>query len=262
MVKSKFNKLPSAPEERTQPDRVIMSTVHLIQGNAIPPKKEGVLRLYSMRFCPCAHRVRILFLLKNLPHDIVNINLAKKPDWIWKLNPEGKIPILDTGSEIMAESLDICDYLNDKYPDPPLYPSDEGRRGADKRLIKKFQEDKAMFFTVILNENKKTLAEYASEYMHILEDFDKELANRGKFFGGISPNMVDYMIWPWVERSVVANYIYPEKYDIPEHCLLHLRRWYSEMSNLEVVKATTLDIHRYAKYYKQYPLKATIQYDD
>lgn len=60
-----------------------------ILGDPIPPKKDGVMRLYSMRFCPCAQRVRSVLLLKKIPFEVVNINLANKPKWIWDLNPEG-----------------------------------------------------------------------------------------------------------------------------------------------------------------------------
>ncbi|KAI4471170.1 glutathione s-transferase n-terminal domain [Holotrichia oblita] len=257
---------------------------NVLSGNPIPPKKDGVMRLYSMRFCPCAQRVRTVLLLKKIPYEVVNINLANKPKWIWELNPEGKIPVLDTGSEVLAESLDICEYLNVKYPNPPLHSDDKRKQEADRKLIEKFQEDKAMFFTVILNENKKTLAQHAKEYLPILEEFDEELSKRGiyyffiflimsiidktytffcKFFGGDSPNMVDYMIYPWVQRGPVAYCLYNEDYRLPAGSLPHLRVWSSKMSKLEVVKlSNTFDIHRYAKYYKQYPVKASVEYDN
>ncbi|KRT85034.1 Glutathione S-transferase, partial [Oryctes borbonicus] len=175
-----INKLLSVCAKK-DPNRklFIMSTIHLIQGNPIPPKKDGVMRLYSMRFCPCAQRVRIVLLLKRIPFEVVNINLANKPNWMWDLNSEGKIPVLDAGSEIIVESLDICEYLNDKFPEPPLHSHNEQERNADRKLIQKFQDDKAMFFTVILNEKNKTLAEYAEEYMPILEEYDVELSKRG-----------------------------------------------------------------------------------
>lgn len=75
--------------------------------------------------------------------------------------------------------------------------------------------------------------------------------------------MVDYMIYPWVQRGPVANCLYNDDYELPAGSLPHLRVWSSEMSKLEVVKLSNiLDIHRYAKYYKQYPVKASVEYDD
>lgn len=64
-------------------------TRFLVLGSEKPPKKEGVLRLYSMLYCPFAERARLVLKAKNLPHDIVNINLQSKPDWFLELNPAG-----------------------------------------------------------------------------------------------------------------------------------------------------------------------------
>lgn len=56
-----------------------------------PPRQEGLLRLYSMQFCPYAHRARLVLKAKEVPHDIVNINLAEKPEWYLNIHPEGTI---------------------------------------------------------------------------------------------------------------------------------------------------------------------------
>ena len=37
--------------------------------------------VYNMRFCPFAERTMLLLLAKNIPFDVVNINLKKKPEW-------------------------------------------------------------------------------------------------------------------------------------------------------------------------------------
>lgn len=52
-----------------------------IAGSEQPPKVEGRVRLYSMKFCPFAHRVRLALSFKKIPYEIVNINLKAKPEW-------------------------------------------------------------------------------------------------------------------------------------------------------------------------------------
>jgi Glutathione S-transferase len=91
-----------------------------------------------MKFCPFTQRVRIVLNAKNAPHDIVYVNLKNKPDWISKVHPEGKVPALDTGDKVIVESLDIAEFLDEKYPDPSLYPSDSEVKSKDKELIQKF----------------------------------------------------------------------------------------------------------------------------
>lgn len=43
-----------------------------------------------MSLCPYAERARIILLAKKLRHEIVNIDLKRKPEWYLELNPQGK----------------------------------------------------------------------------------------------------------------------------------------------------------------------------
>lgn len=63
-------------------------------GSQEPPRVEGLLRLYSMKFCPFAQRARLVLNAKGIPHDVVNINLMDKPEWYFKIHPEGKKNVL------------------------------------------------------------------------------------------------------------------------------------------------------------------------
>lgn len=42
-----------------------------------------------MKFCPYAQRTRLVLNAKGIPHDVVNINLKDKPEWYFKIHPEG-----------------------------------------------------------------------------------------------------------------------------------------------------------------------------
>ena len=61
----------------------------VISGSKIPPRIPGNVRLYGMKFCPYALRARLVLLAKNIPHDIVYVDLQEKPEWLWELNPKG-----------------------------------------------------------------------------------------------------------------------------------------------------------------------------
>jgi len=52
-----------------------------VLGSEKPAEVESQARLYSMMYCPFAHRIRLVLSLKDIPHDIVNINLQSKPQW-------------------------------------------------------------------------------------------------------------------------------------------------------------------------------------
>lgn len=40
------------------------------------------------------------------------------------INPQGLVPALEVGGTVLTQSLAICEYLDEVYPDPPLLPSD------------------------------------------------------------------------------------------------------------------------------------------
>jgi len=68
---------------------------HFGKGTDQPiPPNDGQLRLYSMRFCPFAHRAHLVLNVKNIPYHVFYINLSEKPEWYSKVNPNGKVPAL------------------------------------------------------------------------------------------------------------------------------------------------------------------------
>lgn len=166
----------------------------LLPGSEQPPVEEGKLRLYSMEYCPYAHRARLVLRAKGLPHDVVNINLMKKPDWYFKIHPEGKVPALVVEGKVVVESLDIANYLDEKYPDPPLYPEDAQRKASDMELIKKISPLTDVFTELILLKKTQDAEEWFKEFGPLMQIFEDELEKRGSvFFNGSDPGMVLYL---------------------------------------------------------------------
>nr|XP_058154468.1 glutathione S-transferase omega-2 isoform X3 [Dasypus novemcinctus] len=105
------------------------------------PVQEGVIRLYSMRFCPYAHRTRLVLYAKGIRHEIVNINLKNKPDWFYTKHPFGQIPVLENSKcQLIWESAITCEYLDDAYPGKKLFPCDPYERARQKMLLELFSK--------------------------------------------------------------------------------------------------------------------------
>lgn len=92
------------------------------------------------------------------------------------------MPVLDTGSEIITESLVISDYLDKIYPEPPLYPKDPVAIQKDKDLIESFDTLTAKFHNAFVNTEKLSLAQRIEDALPELEKLEKELHNRGIYF--------------------------------------------------------------------------------
>lgn len=72
-------------------------------------------------------------------YDTVFINLTHKPEWYLEKHAQGKVPLLEfDNGNILFESLIICDYLDEKFQQRPLYPKDPFRKAQDRILIDKF----------------------------------------------------------------------------------------------------------------------------
>lgn len=68
--------------------------------------------------CPFAERARIAVALKKVDHQQVDIDLSKKPDWYFDLNPNGTVPTFEApDGRTLFESEVIAETLDDLYPD-------------------------------------------------------------------------------------------------------------------------------------------------
>jgi glutathione S-transferase len=98
----------------------------------------ATIKLYDFLTSPNCQRVKVVLAEKKLPYEMVPVDLKKgeqkKPEYL-KLNPYGKVPVLIDGATVLYESLIINEYLEEKYPEPPLMPKDPARRAKIRILI-------------------------------------------------------------------------------------------------------------------------------
>jgi glutaredoxin len=96
-------------------------------------------KLYDAARCPFCARVRIALAEKGFDYETVEIDLGNRPDWIYELNPTGKVPVLDDGF-VLPESAVIMEYLDDRYPDQPLLPGDAKSRAEARKWVFRFDD--------------------------------------------------------------------------------------------------------------------------
>ncbi|MGE8168390.1 glutathione S-transferase [Pseudomonas putida] len=63
--------------------------------------------LYSFRRCPWAMRARLALRYAGCEVEICEVAMKNKPAQLLALSPKGTVPVLDTGAEVLEESLDI-----------------------------------------------------------------------------------------------------------------------------------------------------------
>jgi glutathione S-transferase len=107
-------------------------------------RTNDMLVLYNAPHSTCSQKVRLCLAEKKLPFEEIKLDLGAgkdhlKPDYL-KLNPNGVVPTLvDDGRPIIDSSV-ICEYLDERYPDPRLTPDDLVER-ARMRAWMRFLEE-------------------------------------------------------------------------------------------------------------------------
>lgn len=81
------------------------------------------LKLYTAAQNSAGERVRIALLLKGLNFEYVPVWQTKSEDYV-RRNPQALMPTLEVNGSFITQSLAIIEFLNEKFPDPPLFPED------------------------------------------------------------------------------------------------------------------------------------------
>ena len=95
------------------------------------------MKLYNYFRSSASYRVRIALNLKGLSYDYVSIHLRRgggeqlQPAYK-AVNPQGLIPALEDDGQVLTQSLAIIEYLDERYPHPPLLPAGP----ADRALVR------------------------------------------------------------------------------------------------------------------------------
>ncbi|VVC44971.1 Hypothetical protein CINCED_3A021872 [Cinara cedri] len=192
-----------------------MATKHLGKGSVCPPTVPDSIRFYSMRYCPYAQRIQLVLNAKGILHDTVFINLSDKPEWYLDIFPAGKVPAIIYDDKFLFESLYLADFLDEQYSQPRLWNGTPLQKILDKIFIDNFAKVGLAFYKLMMTTSEPEKPNF-DELVYSLKPIEAELVQRGStFFGGASPNMVDYMIWPWFERLDAINPYTNGTYIIP-----------------------------------------------
>jgi RNA polymerase-associated protein len=154
-----------------------------------------VTTLYDAARCPFCARVRIVLAEKGLSYETVEIDLADRPAWLYDLNPAGKVPVLDEDGWILPESAVISEYLNERYPEPPLWPDDPGERAAGRLLVFRFDDFSQPYYALRRGEEGAQ------------ERFEEELAALDAVLAGLpwlsgrGFGLADVAFLPWLLRA-------------------------------------------------------------
>ncbi|PIT73189.1 maleylacetoacetate isomerase [Limnohabitans sp. G3-2] len=174
------------------------------------------MKLYSFFRSGTSHRLRIALNLKGIAADYVAVDLRvdeQQKEAFKAINPQGLVPALDTGEQVMIQSPAIIEWLEEKYPTPALLPTGADARahvralaamvGCDihpinnrrilQTLRKQFGADEAAI--------NAWCGTWISDGFDAYEALIAADPSRGRFSFGDTPTLADVYLIPQVESA-------------------------------------------------------------
>ncbi|MFJ2489581.1 glutathione S-transferase N-terminal domain-containing protein [Pseudomonas sp. NPDC087639] len=150
-----------------------------------------------------SHRVRIVLAEKGVSAEIIYVEAGRQPPKLIEVNPYGSLPTLVDRDLALWESTVVMEYLDERYPHPPLMPVYPVARANSRLLIHRIQRDWCGLVDLILDPKSKEAARVVAR---------KELRES---LTGVSPLFADKPFFLSEEQSLVDCCLLPILWRLP-----------------------------------------------
>ena len=104
-------------------------------------------------------RVRIVLEEKGISSEIIDVDKNKLSDEILEVSPYGTLPVLVDRDVALYDSVTLMEYLDERFPHPPLLPVYPVSRANMRLYIKRISNDWCSLFDSLVNDKLKEAQE-------------------------------------------------------------------------------------------------------
>lgn len=166
---------------------------------AVVGNKRSVMTMFSAEDCSYCHSARFVLAEKGIAHDIVNVAPGDLPEDLVELNPYSSVPTLVDRDLVLYHARVIMEYLDERFPHPPLLPVDPVSRARFRLLMHRVDVDWYVLMDDILNKGEKKAAKarkmFRESLMSTIPVFEAK-----PFFMSDELSLVDCVIAPLLWR--------------------------------------------------------------
>lgn len=108
---------------------------------ATSANRRSVMTLYSVPNSPDSHRTRIVLAEKELNAEIIDVDPDNLPEDLLDLNPYNTVPTLVDRDLVLYDARVIMEYLDERFPHPPLMPVDPVSRARARLALHRVEKD-------------------------------------------------------------------------------------------------------------------------
>ena len=166
-----------------------------------------MVRLYLIPWSTNVERVSLALAHKGIAVEAVEVDPGDRSALV-ALSGQELVPVVDDGGRIVADSPAILEYLEEAYPDPPLYPADRGRRAEVETFVDWFNRVWKIAPNAIVAElengspDQRAIEAHAAEMAAALDRFESLLDNRDYLMGD-SVSAADFVAFPFVKYATI-----------------------------------------------------------
>ena len=103
--------------------------------------RRSVMTLFSAPADPWSHRTRLVLAEKGIAIELINVDLNDLPEDLLDLNPYHSVPTLVDRDLVLYDSRVIIEYLDERFPHPPLMPIDPVTRAQFRVALYRVERD-------------------------------------------------------------------------------------------------------------------------
>lgn len=133
---------------------------------AASASRKSVMTIYCSPTCAYSHRTRIVLHEKGIVADVEFIDVSAPPEDLLELNPYGSTPTMVDRDLVLYDSRIIMEYLDERFPHPPLHPMDPVSRARARMLVHRIDQD----WYSLLDEIERSADKKASKPRKMLKD--------------------------------------------------------------------------------------------
>ncbi|MGA7298169.1 MAG: glutathione S-transferase N-terminal domain-containing protein [Rhodanobacteraceae bacterium] len=168
-----------------------------------------ILTLYSAEDSVQCHRVRMVLAAKGVSYDRIVVDGAKPPREMVELNPYASLPTMVDRDLVLYDPGVICEYIDERYPHPPLMPVDPLSRARLRLAVVRIEQEWLPLIDTIQAGGRT--AEPARRHLTEALLAAVPLFKAATFFLGNEVSLADCMVAPIIWRLHALDIKLPRK---------------------------------------------------
>ena len=172
---------------------------------AVIANRRSVMTLFSGVTDPWSHRTRLVLAEKGINIDFIDVDKGNLPEDLFDLNPYNSIPTLVDRELVLYDSRVIIEYLDERFPHPPLMPVDPVTRAQFRLALYRIERDWYSVVEDILKGGDRKSMVRACKVLQDSIVSSVEIFTSKRFFLSDEFSLVDCTIAPILWRLPILN---------------------------------------------------------